>query len=313
MLTPKNNTSIVEYMSESSIRSNIEKTLAERTPQFIASVASLVNSSADLRKCERKSVLSACLVSASINLPFTPGLGLSYIVPYDTTIKEKGADANGKAIVVPKKVKLAQWQIGWKGLVQLALRTKRYRHINVTDVREGEYLGVDRMTGQHNFSWVSSEAEREKKQVIGYLSYFELLEGFSKTHYMTVQEIENHAKRYSSAYRAGFGNWIKDFDPMGKKTVLKLLLDKFGPKSQELEKAIQADQAAVEEKGLHYVDNQEPDFEQMANEKERNRIVTLIKEAKTLNELKSCAEYITDDEVRDMYSARLEELSKGAK
>lgn len=300
-------------MSQEAVQNNIQETLRDRTPQFIASVAALVNSNPEIAKCEQKSILSSCLEAAALDLPINNSMGLAYIVPYNNTIKVKETNAKGREITVSRKVKQAQFQIGWKGFVQLALRTKRYRHINVTDVKEGEYLGTDRMTGEDKFNWVEDENEREKLETVGYLAYFELLEGFSKTKYMTVEKINKHAHRYSKALKAGFGNWKDDFESMAMKTVLKLLLDKFGPKNTDLQRAIQADQAVVSEDGEYqYPDNQPLDADEIAERKEKERILKHIKNAKTPDDLIACEDYVDDhdEEVREAFDAKQAELEK---
>lgn len=289
--------SIVQYVSNENVQKNIQEVLRERTPQFITSMVSLVNSNASLKACDKQSVMAACLVAASLNLPINPSLGLAYIIPYGN---------------------IAQFQIGWKGLVDLAIRTKRYKHINVVDVREGELGKKDMLKGTIQFHWIEDEEERNKAKVIGYVSYFELMEGFEKILYMTVDQLEKHAKKYSQSYRKNSPNmnqWRDDFDSMAKKTVLKLLINRFGPKNAELERALEADQAAIDERGTKYIDNPPVNPIEEAEQKEHDRIKAFIENAKTLGELQLCSESVEDpnsvnSDLLDLYNEKKKELSK---
>ena len=174
-------------------------------------------------------------------MPINPSLGFAYIVPY------KGQ---------------AQFQLSWRGYVQLAMRTNQYRTLNSSAVYEGQIKEIDFITGE------IVRGEKISDKVVGYVAYMELLNGFNKVFYMTVEELEEHAEKYSQSYaydlRSGKKNsvWSSNFDAMAKKTVLKLLLNKFGiisidQQSLDLLKALQADQAVITEEGLRYIDNEQ--------------------------------------------------------
>jgi len=218
-----------QYIKNETMQSELEKTLGDGAREFTASVISLANTTPAINNCEKKSVIAACLTAASFKLPIG-SLGLAHIVPY-----------NGKA----------QFQMGWKGFVQLAQRSGQFRTINATDVKEGEIKSHDRLSGEIEFEWV--EDEREKKPTVGYVAYFELLNGFRKMHYMTAKELETHARRYSQSFKSGSGVWKDNFDAMAKKTVLKLLLASYAPISVDpiMAKAIEEDQKADGK----YIDN----------------------------------------------------------
>jgi recombination protein RecT len=182
--------------------------------------------------------------------------------------------------------------MGWKGYVQLAHRSSQYKAINTTDVREGELLEEDRLTGDCLFKWNQDRKDRASKPVIGYASYFGLVNGFNKTRYMTFDEMHEHAKRYSQTFQRDKGRWKEDFDPMALKTVLKLNLAKYGPLSVDLQNAMTFDQAVMKGEGtdpidITYPDNDGPAEEVITNEEikalfEKNKPVlgdTLIEHA----------------------------------
>lgn len=203
-----------------------ERTLGKRGQQFLTSVLALANSDEGIAKCEPYSTYNACLTAATLDLPINQNLGFAYIVPY-----------KGKA----------QFQMGWKGFVQLSLRSGQFKNLGVRDVKEDELVGLDEFTGEPIFKFqLGSQAK-----VIGYMAYFRLLNGFEKNIYMTIDEIDKHAKTYSQTYKRGFGVWKDNFDAMAKKTVLKLLLNRFAPLSVDMQTAIEEDQKVDGE----YADN----------------------------------------------------------
>lgn len=224
----------------------LQQVLHERKSSFVNNVVALVSNNANLQECAPMSLIYAALKATALNLPLDPNLGFAYIIPYK----------NNK-----KGVTEAQFQIGYKGLIQLAIRSGQFLLINVTDIREGELKGEDILTGEMSFSRVP---DRESKPVVGYAAFFRLTNGFSKTMYMTVGEVKAHAGRYSQTYSSKneyirkASKWATDFDAMAKKTVLKLLLSKYAPLSVEMQNAIQNDQAVIDDQGeAQYLDNPE--------------------------------------------------------
>lgn len=221
--------------------SYLTSVLAERKGEFINNLTAVVANDAKLQACEPLTLMYAALKATALRLPLDPNLGQAYIIPYKNKKLRKTE---------------AQFQIGWKGFIQLAIRSGQFAVINTTDIREGELKGYDLMTGEVN---VQAVAERESKPVIGYLAYFKLTNGFAKSLYMTAEEIEQHATRYSQSYRGEYKDsslWATDKDAMAKKTVLKLLLNRFAPLSVDMQNAVQADQAVLHGDGkLDYVDN----------------------------------------------------------
>ncbi len=280
--------SIVNYLSGESVKENIQKTLGDKTPQFIASIASLVTSNAKIAVCDQKSILSSCLIAASLDLPINQNLGFAYIIPY----KDQ-----------------AQFQMGYKGFIQLALRSNQFRLINVSEVKTGELIENNRLTGELKFEWIAEN--RDQAQTIGYVAYFELTNGFSKQLYMTTEQLKKHGVRFSQTFKKGYGLWSDDFDSMAKKTVLKLLISKFAPMTTDIQKAVLADQAVVRDNGFEYPDNQPLDPTEEANEKETARIIKHIENSITEKELKLCEESLKDQnqDVRELFESKLKELS----
>lgn len=231
--------SLQAYIRSGTVQERLSALLDDRASDFTTSLMSLVNANPVLQECKPESVLKAAITAAAMRLPINPGLGFAYIIPY----KNKG-------------VYEAQFQLGYKGFVQLAMRSNQYRTINVTDVREGEYKGINRLTGKVQFRWNKDETKRDVLPVVGYVAYFKTTAGFEKMRYMSVEALKKHANRYSQSYKKGYGLWVDDFESMALKTPLKLLISKFGPMSTDMAKALEADQAAAEEDGYRYVDNE---------------------------------------------------------
>ena len=233
-------------------KKRFEEILGKKAQAFISSVINVANSPG-LKGCEPDSVVSAAVVAATLDLPIDPNLGFAYIVPYNTERDN-----------VP--IKLAQFQMGYKGFIQLGQRSGQYKTINAVEVFENEIQSINKLTGEIKFN----DNPKPSTKVVGYVAYFSLLNGFEKAMYMTREQLELHGKRYSQSYKSK-KNWVvkqslwtTDFDTMATKTVIKRLLSKYGPMSIEMQIAIQADQAVVNKKvvdgedinrNLEYPDN----------------------------------------------------------
>ena len=217
--------------------------LGEKKQTFVSNMVALVSSNKALSECDPSTIMFSCLKATALGLAIDPSLGLAWVLPY--------RDNKNNTTV-------ATFQLGAKAYTQLALRTAQYKKINVRDVREGEIVGEDFVSGEMQFKKL--EKDREKAPVVGYVAMFELINGFSKQLYMSIEEIDAHAKRFSQTYRKGYGLWVdKDMRPkMAEKTVLKLLLSKWGVLSVEMEQAIKSDSAVLgENNSVRYVDNEE--------------------------------------------------------
>ena len=222
---------ITQYLCQDSVSDYLNELLGKRTPQFITSLVSAVNADRLLSRCKPKSVMLAALVATSMDLPISQNLGFAYLIPYTRNKDKKDEEV------------VCQFQMGYKGFIQLAQRSGFYKTINATEVKEGEIINFDRLSGEIEFKWIEDQAEREKAPTVGFVAYFKLLNGFEKSFYMTAEELNKHAKKYSKNFaKYGSGLWSDDFDSMAKKTVLKLLISKYGPLNTQLQKAIQEDQ-----------------------------------------------------------------------
>ncbi len=238
------------------------------------------------------------MVAATLDLPLNNNLGFAYIVPYNS----KQPDGSYKVV--------AQFQIGYKGFKQLALRTGQFLLISATDVREGEIVSNNRGTGEITFKWIEDEKERDSKKVIGYVSYFKLVNGFESTFYMTTEKIEKHAKQFSQTYKKGYGQWKDDFESMALKTVTKLNLSKNAPLSVDLQKAVTFDQGIIKDsdtQDVSYVDNE---TEQV--DKESERLFLMISDAKNLEELKALERDLRPEHL-DAFTVKKDELESKTK
>jgi len=228
-MTTNNQMTIKGFFHRDDVKSKFNELMGNRSAQFITSVLSVVNNNNYLKNASPESVFSSALMAATLDLPVNPNLGFAYIIPYGQQ---------------------AQFQVGYKGLIQLALRSGQFKTISVTPVYEGQIKQQNPLTG-FEFDWSNKQSDK----VVGYASYFSLINGFEKTMYMTVDEIQAHGKRFSKTY--GNGVWKTDFDAMAQKTCLKLLLSKYAPLSIEMQKAVIADQSIIrdaETMDVEYID-----------------------------------------------------------
>lgn len=228
------NTRTQEYLSN---------VLGEKKQTFVSNMVALVSSNKALSECDPSTIMFSCLKATALGLPLDPALSMAWVIPFKD-------NKSGTTV--------ATFQLGAKAYTQLALRTAQYKKINVRDVREGEIVGDDFVSGEMQFKKL--EKYREKAPIVGYVAMFELINGFSKQLYMSNEEIDAHAKRFSQTYRKGYGLWMdKDMRPkMAEKTVLKLLLSKWGVLSVEMQDAISSDFGVLgENNSVRYIDNEE--------------------------------------------------------
>lgn len=195
------------------MRKRFDELLGKRTPQFLSSLVSMINDNQALQAAfydSPMSVIKSALQAATYDLPIDPALGYAYIVPFRN---------KGKAT--------ATFVIGYKGMTQLCLRTGAYKSVpDAVDVREGELVSYDRLTGEAVFNWIEDEDEREKLPVVGYAGYFCLKNGAEKTIYMSRKQIEAHERKNRKGEYMGKG-WKEDFDAMARKTVIRRLCGKY--------------------------------------------------------------------------------------
>lgn len=239
------------FMSSEGVKRKLNEIIGgDKGQSFITSIVSAVSANPALRDCDNSSIFSAGLVGASLNLAPSKELGHFYIIPFKT-----------------KEGKKAQFQIGYKGLIQLAVRSGQYKHLNVIEVKEGEMKFYNQLTEEFEFNLIDDPEKREKAKTVGYFAMFELLNGFVKTVYWTKAKMESHARKYSQSYNSGKSSfWNDNFDEMAKKTLLKQILTKWGAMSTEMEKVKKYDQATVKDDGsVEYVDNEPYSEEPVVN------------------------------------------------
>ena len=214
----------------------------KKAQNFIASISSAVATNPALQECDAGTILSAGLVGESLNLQSGSTMGQYYLVPFNDRKRNR---------------KVAQFQIGYKGYIQLAIRSGYYKKLNVVAIKENELVNYDPLNEEIEVDLIDDDLEREKAKTIGYYAMFEYTNGFRKTLYWSKEKMEKHALKYSMGYRAkkGYTFWEKDFDAMAIKTMLRQIISKWGIMSTELQTAYEKDQAVIEEEKVQYIDN----------------------------------------------------------
>lgn len=218
--------SIQGYLNSEKVKGYLDGVLKERAGQFVASLVSLANLTPGLMKCDPKSLMMCGLKAAALNLPLDNNLGFAYAIPYGDH---------------------AQFQMGYRAFVQLAMRTGLYKSINVIDIREGELQRWDALSESLDLKMIDDDNARSIAPVIGYAAMFELSNGFRKVLYKKRDALMAHGKRFSKTYAKG--PWSTDTDAMCKKTLVKELLSKWGPLSTEIMEGIKYDQSVITENG----------------------------------------------------------------
>ena len=250
LVQPKGNQrlGITAFLNSEKVLGNIEQALgAVNKQRFITGVISAVNNNAALSECTNQSILSGALLGESLKLSPSPQLGQYYLVPFND--KNKG--------------KVAQFQLGYKGYIQLAIRSGQYKKLNVLAIKEGELIRFDPLTEEIEVKLIDDEDAREQAETIGYYAMFEYTNGFRKAIYWSKKKMEAHALKFSQGYASdkrkgtSYTFWTKDFDGMAYKTMLRQLISKWGVMSIEMQNAIDSDMAVINEDGTKdYVDNE---------------------------------------------------------
>lgn len=241
-------------LNAESVQAQFKNALGKNSGTFVASVIDLYNGDKSLQQCEPKAVVMEALKAAVLHLPINKALGYAFIIPFNNNRKVKYNDEQGVERERWEKVMEPTFQIGYKGLIQLAMRTGQYRTLNADAVYEGELRKVNKLTGE-----IAFDGERTSDKVVGYFCYFELLNGFAKTLYMTVEQMAMHAKRFSKGLKkettveslinlaalpvsdSNAVGWMGNFHGMAIKTVIRNLLSKYGYLSVEMQNAIADD------------------------------------------------------------------------
>lgn len=231
-----------QFMSSPVVVSKVNNIVGGKDGQrFITAIVSAVSNNPALSDCSQSSILSAAFLGESLKLSPSPQLGQYYMVPFNT-----------------KNGKVAQFQLGYKGYIQLAIRSGQYKKLNVLAIKEGELIRYDPLNEEIEVRLIDDELVRENAKTIGYYAMFEYTNGFRKTMYWSKEKMEAHALKYSKGYQAkkGYTFWEKDFDGMAYKTMLRQLISKWGIMSIDMQMAMDGDMAVINEDGTKdYVDN----------------------------------------------------------
>lgn len=222
----------------------INNTLGNPTKaaRFVTAITSAVTTNPALSECEAATIVSAGLLGESLNLSPSPQLGQYYLVPFKDS-------KNSRTV--------AQFQLGYKGYIQLAIRSGQYKKLNVLPIKQGELISFNPLEEEIEVQLIEDEAERENAPTIGYYAMFEYTNGFKKAMYWSKAKMESHAEKYSAGYKAkkGYTFWEKDFDAMACKTMLRQIISKWGIMSIDMQKAIESDTAVIHEDGaVDYID-----------------------------------------------------------
>lgn len=240
----KRNTSLAAYLTQEAVKNQISNIVGGRSQRFISAIVSAVNTNPQLQECTNQSIVSGALLGESLNLSPSPQLGQYYLVPFN--------DRN--------KGKVAQFQLGYKGYIQLAIRSGQYKKLNVLAIKKGELVKFDPLNEEIEVNLMQNEEERENAETVGYYAMFEYTNGFRKAIYWSKAKMEAHAMRYSMGYRAkkGYTFWEKDFDAMAYKTMLRQLISKWGIMSVDMVNAFENDMAVLNDDGSKfYIDTDE--------------------------------------------------------
>lgn len=242
----------------------------DRAARFIASISSAVATNQTLQECDVGTILSGALLGESLNLSPSPQLGQYYLVPFNDS---------------KKGYKVAQFQLGYKGYIQLAIRSGQYKKLNVLAIKKGELIKYDPLNEEIEVNLIEDEEERENAETIGYYAMFEYTNGFRKSLYWSKSKMEKHALKYSKGYAAhkGYTFWEKDFDGMAYKTMLRQLISKWGIMSIDMQQAVEKDMATINTDGTYeYVDNEEDTIIEQEEPKEE---VVEVQNENTENEV----------------------------
>lgn len=240
-----------------SVKAKFEEMLGKRAPQFMTSISSVVGNNALLQKADVNSIIMGAAIAASMDLPLHPSLGYAALVPFNS-----------------KEGCFAQLQVMTKGYVEMFIRSGQCKSLICEVVRKGELVKKNKFTGEYVFD----ESKRESDEIIGVVAAFELVNGYRKVEYMTVQEVKDHAQKFSQSYRKNAAIWKDNWEEMMKKTCLKRLLVRWAPKSIEMQKMAMFDQSIV--KGsIENIDNAEANYADNNNNHVEEAEATVVEES----------------------------------
>lgn len=263
------------------VKNRLQQMLGKKAPGFVTSVLSAMNANNLLKNADPESVYMSAMMAASLDLPINPNLGFAYIIPYNI----KQPDGSYKQV--------AQFQVGYKGFIQLAIRSGQFQTISSTAIYDGQLESSDPLKG-FTFNWENKASD----QVIGYAAYFRLTNGMEKTLYLTFDELQKHGSKYSKTFAKKNSIWQTDFDSMANKTVLKLLLSKFAPMNVEMQAATISDQSIIkdyESLDISYPDNPTVDIDHEEVDPLITRISKMIDKASKKEDLEALQSDLNGD------------------
>lgn len=256
----KKQETLVDYLNKDIIINHITKVVGKDTKRFISSIISATTVNPELKECSKESILSAALLGETLKLSPSPQLGQYYFVPFKS-----------------KNGKVAQFILGYKGYLQLAIKTGDYKKINVIAIKEGELNYFDPLNEEIQVNIIKDYEAREKAETVGYYAYLEYMNGFRKALYWSKSQMENHALKYSTSYNRDiqkgtkYSYWSNNFEAMAYKTMLRQLLSKWGNLNPEMQMAIDGDMAVIHQDGTsEYIDNIVIDQEEKPKEVNNN-------------------------------------------
>lgn len=276
------NLTVKSLFEREDVKNKFSEMLGKRATSFMTSVLQITAQNQLLAEADPISIYQAAAVAATLDLPLNNNLGFAYIVPYKDS----------------KRGQVAQFQMGYKGFIQLAQRSGQFKTIAAAPIYEGQIISSDPLSGyQFDFTKKGSE-------IIGYAARFTLLNGFDATLFMTNEELKEHGVRYSQAFKKGFGLWKDNFDAMATKTVLKLLLSKYAPLSVDMQKAVIMDQAVVN----NYETVDAVHIDQQEELPEDKRVRLMIEDAACKEDLEKVKEFVKP-EYQELFEEKLASLS----
>lgn len=260
-LAPKKAT-FSTFLTSEGVKAKINEVIGGKDGQrFITSVISAVSTNPGLSDCDHATIFSAAMLGEALRLSPSPQLGQYYMVPFKD-------NKLGRTV--------AQFQLGYKGYIQLAIRSGQYKKLNVLAIKEGELINYDPLNEEIDVQLIDDEEKRENATTIGYYAMFEYMNGFRKTLYWSKAKMEAHALKYSKGYAAkkGYTFWEKDFDGMAFKTMLRQLISKWGIMSIDMQTALEKDMAVIKENGEpDYIDAEAEEIKQIETEPEPQKEV----------------------------------------
>lgn len=288
-MSSENQVSVKNYFAKDGVQKKFHELLGKRSTAFITSVMQVVNSNNLLAKATPESIYNASAMGAVLDLPINNNLGFAWIVPYNEKFKDEQGNWQTKCV--------AQFQLGWKGFVQLANRSGQYKAINVIEVYENQFKSFNRLTEEleADFTQIGAGA------VVGFVAYFKLINGFEKTCYWSTEEVKTHGAKFSKTFAHQNSVWKTDFNAMAKKTVLKNTLSKWGILSIEMQQAVVVDQSVVNDSETLDVDYVDAGSSIDATKPtlSNDDVVSAIAEGLTLEQVQES--YILNDEQIKMF------------